>query len=220
MGCDESRWTPGSEGLSQLSPILQSLEPVKDQLSVLTNMELANAYPGSHATSNSSFLSAAKARHTEGNDYYLGTTVDQVAAKQLGQHTQLPSLELSMDLMQTVGQCDNGYACVYQNNLSWSTPTTPLPAEAHPRMVFESLFGDGGSAKERQAALKERASLLDAFRQDVARLKRDLGAADRARMDDYLETIREVERRIQQAEASVGDHPLPDLDRPIGVPAA
>ena len=221
MGCDESRWTPGSEGdLSQLSPILQSLEPVKDQLSVLTNMELANAYPGSHATSNSSFLSAAKARHTEGNDYYLGTTVDQVAAKQLGLHTQLPSLELSMDLMQTVGRCDNGYACVYQNNLSWSTPTTPLPAEAHPRMVFESLFGDGGSAQERQAALKERASLLDAFRQDVARLKRDLGAADRARMDDYLETIREVERRIQQAEASVGDHPLPDLDRPIGVPAA
>lgn len=221
MGCDESRWTPGSEGdLSQLSPILQSLEPVKDQLSVLTNMELANAYPGSHATSNSSFLSAAKARHTEGNDYYLGTTVDQVAAKQLGLHTQLPSLELSMDLMQTVGQCDNGYACVYQNNLSWSTPTTPLPAEAHPRMVFESLFGDGGSAQERQAALKERASLLDAFRQDVARLKRDLGAADRARMDDYLETIREVERRIQQAEASVGEHPLPDLDRPIGVPAA
>ena len=221
MGCDESRWTPGSEGdLSLLSPILQSLEPVKDQLSVLTNMELANAYPGSHATSNSSFLSAAKALHTEGNDYYLGTTVDQVAAKQLGLHTQLPSLELSMDLMQTVGQCDNGYACVYQNNLSWSTPTTPLPAEAHPRMVFESLFGDGGSAKERQAALKERASLLDAFRQDVARLKRDLGAADRARMDDYLETIREVERRIQQAEASVGDHPLPDLDRPIGVPAA
>ena len=221
MGCDESRWTPGSEGdLSQLSPILQSLEPVKDQLSVLTNMELANAYPGSHATSNSSFLSAAKARHTEGNDYYLGTTVDQVAAKQLGLHTQLPSLELSMDLMQTVGQCDNGYACVYQNNLSWSTPTTPLPAEAHPRMVFESLFGDGGSAQERQAALKERASLLDAFRQDVARLKRDLGAADRARMDDYLETIREVERRIQQAEASAGDHPLPDLDRPIGVPAA
>jgi len=221
MGCDESRWTPGSEGdLSLLSPILQSLEPVKDQLSVLTNMELANAYPGSHATSNSSFLSAAKARHTEGNDYYLGTTVDQVAAKQLGLHTQLPSLELSMDLMQTVGQCDNGYACVYQNNLSWSTPTTPLPAEAHPRMVFESLFGDGGSAQERQAVLKERASLLDAFRQDVARLKRDLGAADRARMDDYLETIREVERRIQQAEASVGDHPLPDLDRPIGVPAA
>jgi len=221
MGCDQSRWTPGSEGdLSKLSPILDSLAPVRDQLSVLTNMELANAYPGSHATSNSSFLSAAKARHTEGNDYYLGTTVDQVAAKQLGQHTQLPSLELSMDLMQNVGQCDNGYACVYQNNLSWSTPTTPLPAEAHPRLVFESLFGEGGSTQERQEALKQRASLLDAFRQDVARLKRELSPADRVRMDDYLETIREVERRIQQAEASAGDHPLPDLDRPIGVPAS
>jgi len=221
MGCDQSRWTPGSEGdLSKLSPILDSLAPVRDQLSVLTNMELANAYPGSHATSNSSFLSAAKARHTEGNDYYLGTTVDQVAAKQLGQHTQLPSLELSMDLMQNVGQCDNGYACVYQNNLSWSTPTTPLPAEAHPRLVFESLFGEGGSTQERQEALKQRASFLDAFRQDVARLKRELSPADRVRMDDYLETIREVERRIQQAEASAGDHPLPDLDRPIGVPAA
>ena len=221
MGCDQSRWTPGSEGdLSKLSPILDSLAPVRDQLSVLTNMELVNAYPGSHATSNSSFLSAAKARHTEGNDYYLGTTVDQVAAKQLGQHTQLPSLELSMDLMQNVGQCDNGYACVYQNNLSWATPTTPLPAEAHPRLVFESLFGEGGSTQERQEALKQRASLLDAFRQDVARLKRELSPADRVRMDDYLETIREVERRIQQAEASAGDHPLPDLDRPIGVPAA
>ena len=221
MGCDQSRWFPQNEGkLEELSPILSSLEPVKEDLTVLGNMELANAYPGSHATSDSSFLSAAKARHTEGNDYYLGTTVDQVAAKQLGLETQLPSLELSMDLMQTVGQCDNGYACVYQNNLSWSTPTTPLPAEAHPRIVFESLFGEGGNAEERQAALRNRASLLDAFNQDIARLKRKLGAEDRSRVDAYLETIREVERRIQRAEANAEDNPLPDLDRPVGVPAA
>lgn len=221
MGCDQSRWFPQNEGkLQELSPILSSLEPVKNELTVLGNMELANAYPGSHATSNSSFLSAAKARHTEGNDYYLGTTVDQVAAKKLGLETQLPSLELSMDLMQTVGQCDNGYACVYQNNLSWSTPTTPLPAEAHPRIVFESLFGEGGNAFERQAALRHRASLLDAFNQDIARLKRKLGAEDRARVDVYLDTIREVERRIQRAEANAEDNPLPDLDRPVGVPAS
>lgn len=220
MGCDQSRWFPQNQGkLNALSPILDSLDPVKEHLTVLGNMELANAYPGSHATSNSSFLSAAKAKHTEGNDYYLGTTVDQVAAKQLGLQTQLPSLELSMDLMQTVGQCDNGYACVYQNNLSWSTPTTPLPAEAHPRIVFESLFGEGGTAVERQAALQRRASLLDAFNQDIARLKRKLGAEDRARVDAYLDTIREVERRIQRAEANVQDNPLPDLDRPVGVPA-
>jgi hypothetical protein len=221
MGCDQSRWTPRSEKtLHELSPILNSLAPVKEHVTVLTNMELANAYPGSHATSNSSFLSAAKAKHTEGNDYYLGTTVDQVAAKQLGRETQLPSLELSMDLMQTVGQCDNGYACVYQNNLSWSTPTTPLPSEAHPRIVFETLFGEGGSSAERRAALRKRASLLDAFNHDIARLKRKLGAGDRARVDHYLDTIREVERRIQRAEADATNNPLPDLDRPIGVPAA
>jgi hypothetical protein len=219
MGCDQSRWFPSSAGpLNELSPILSSLEPVKDQVTVLGNMELANAYPGSHATSNSSFLSAAKAKHTEGNDYYLGTTVDQVAAKQLGRETPLPSLELSMDLMQTVGQCDNGYACVYQNNLSWSTPTTPLPAEAHPRIVFELLFGEGGTAAERRDTLRRRASLLDAFNQDIARLKRKLGAGDRGRMDEYLETIREVERRIQRAELNVEENPLPDLDRPVGVP--
>ena len=133
---------------------------------VITNLELQNAYPGSHATSNAAFLSAAKAKLTESTDYYLGTTVDQIAAQQIGQETQLPSLELSMDLLQVVGQCDNGYACVYQNNLSWSSPTTPLPAEAHPRIVFESLFGEGGSIAERRAALRKRASLLDSVNDD------------------------------------------------------
>lgn len=220
MGCDQSRWTPPGEKLDQLSPILSSLAPVKDHVTVMTNMELRNAYPGSHATSNAAFLSAAKAKLTESSDYYLGTTVDQIAAKQIGQETQLPSLEMSMDLMQTVGQCDNGYACVYQNNLSWSSPTTPLPAEAHPRIVFESLFGEGGNAAERRAALRKKASLLDAFNKDFARLKKDLGPADRARVTEYLETVREVERRIQKAEAQAKDNPVPDLDRPVGVPAA
>jgi len=221
MGCDESRWTPGSETtLDTLSPILESLEPVKDKMTVFTNMELRSAYPGSHATSNSSFLSAAKAKVTESTDYYLGTTADQVAAKKIGQQTQLPSLELAMDLLQTVGQCDNGYACVYQNNLSWSSPTTPLPAEAHPRLVFESLFGDGGSPEERRAALRKRASLLDSIASDMKRLERGLGSRDRARVAEYLDSIREVERRIQKAEADTKDNPLPDLDRPLGVPAS
>ena len=220
MGCDITRWTPPGKDLTELSPILSSLEPVKKHLSILTNLELANAYPGSHATSNSAFLSAAKAKLTESSDYYLGTTVDQIAAKQIGQETQLPSLELSMDLMQTVGQCDNGYACVYQNNLSWSSPTTPLPAEAHPRLVFEMLFGEGGSLADRRAALRRRASLLDSFNEDLARLKRELGPGDRARVSQYLDTVREVERRIQKAEKDAADNPLPDLDRPVGVPAA
>jgi len=221
MGCDQSRWTPESEQtLDQLSPILNSLEPVKHNLTVMTNMELKPAYPGSHATSNSSFLSAAKAKVTESSDYYLGTTADQVAAQQIGRQTPLPSLELAMDLLQTVGQCDNGYACVYQNNLSWSSPTTPLPAEAHPRLVFESLFGEGGSLDERKAALRERASLLDSIAEDMNRIKRELGKNDQARVSDYLDSIREVERRIQKAEVDSKDNPLPDLDRPMGVPAA
>ncbi|MEY4005088.1 MAG: hypothetical protein RLZZ221_1184 [Verrucomicrobiota bacterium] len=222
MGCDQSRWTPpGTDGrLGELSPILRSLEPVKDKLTVLTNLELRNAYPGSHATSNAAFLSAAKAKQTESSDYYLGTTADQVAAQQIGRETRLPSLELSMDMMQTTGQCDNGFACVYQNNLSWSSPTTPLPSEAHPRVVFERLFGEGGGAEERRAALRKRASLLDWVGEDIARLRRELGAGDRARVDGYLETVREVERRIQRAEAELGERPLPDLDRPPGVPAS
>src|SRR3989442_1239527 len=221
MGCDITRWTPPSEGrLVELSPVLQSLAPVTDQLTVITNLELKNAYPGTHATSNAAFLSAAKAKWTESTDYHLGTTVDQIAAQQIGQQTVLPSLELAMDLLQTVGQCDNGYACVYQNNLSWSSPTTPLPAEAHPRIVFERLFGEGGSAADRRAALKKRASLLDWVREDITRLQNKLGPEDRARVGQYLETVREVERRIQKAEAGTPDDQMPDLDRPTGVPAA
>jgi Protein of unknown function (DUF1552) len=221
MGCDISRWTPpGAGSLNELSPALQSLAPFVDQLTVISNTELKNAYPGTHATSNAAFLSAAKAKWTESTDYHLGTTVDQIAAQQIGQRTLLPSLELAMDLLQTVGQCDNGYACVYQNNLSWSSPTTPLPAEAHPRIVFERLFGEGGSAADRRDALRRRASLLDWVREDTARLQKTLGPDDRARVGQYLETIREVERRIQKAEAETLDGPLPDLDRPVGVPAA
>jgi len=221
MGCDIMRWAPpGKEKLDELSPILSSLAPVKEHCSILSNMQLQNAYPGTHATSNAAFLSAARAKHTESSDYYLGTTVDQIAAQQIGHETQLPSLELAMDMMQTAGQCDNGYACVYQNNLSWSSPTTPLPAEAHPRLVFESLFGEGGSKADRRAALRRRASLLDFVKDDLARLDSKLGPADRARVSQYLESVREVERRIQKAESDVKDNAMPDLDRPVGVPAA
>jgi hypothetical protein len=221
MGCDLSRWTPKSKDtLDELSPILKSLGSVREHVNILSNLELQPAYPGTHATSNSAFLSAAQARQTESADYFLGTTVDQIAAQHLGKETQLSSLEMSMDLMQTVGQCDNGYACVYQNNLSWSSPTTPLPAEAHPRLIFESLFGEGGSAQERRSALKKKASLLDFVNDDLQSLKRELGPADRSKIDDYLTSVREIERRIQKAEAATRDEALPDLDRPDGVPAS
>jgi hypothetical protein len=221
MGCDVTRWSPPNpKTLDQLSPTLSPLAKVRDHVSAISNLELRNAYPGTHATSNAAFLSAARAKLTESTDYYLGTTVDQIAAKQIGQETQLPSLELAMDMMATVGQCDNGYACVYQNNLSWSSPTTPLPAEAHPRIVFERLFGEGGNAADRRAALKRRASLLDSVTDEIATLKNQLGPGDRAKMSEYLNTVREVERRIQKAEADAKDNILPDLDRPVGVPAS
>jgi hypothetical protein len=223
MGSDITRWTPPGESgaLTELSTTLSPLAPVMKHITVLSNTELKNAYPGTHATSNAAFLSAAKAKWTESSDYYLGTTVDQIAAKQMGQETQLPSLELAMDLMEVVGQCDNGYACVYQNNLSWSSPTTPLPSEAHPRVVFERLFGEGGTTEQRRAALNRRASLLDWVREDIARLQKQLGAADRTKVSEYLDTVREVERRIEKAEAQTAESVLPaDLDRPVGVPAS
>ena len=221
MGCDLARWTPpGEQTLEALSPSLSSLAPVKEHVTAISNLELQNAYPGTHATSNASFLSAARAKRTESADYYLGTTADQIAAKQIGQETQLPSLEMSMDLLATVGQCDNGYACVYQNNLSWSSPTTPLPAEAHPRIIFERLFGEGGSVAERRAALRTRASLLDSVTDEIARLQNKLGPGDQAKVRQYLDTVREVERRIQKAESDAADNTLPDLERPEGVPAS
>lgn len=220
MGAHIAQWTPPGKDLTQLSPTLSSLSPLVDHVNVITNLELRNAYPGTHATSNAAFLSAATSKWTESSDYYLATTADQVAAQQIGQATRLPSLELAMDLLTTVGQCDNGYACVYQNNLSWSSPTTPLPAEAHPRVAFERLFGDGGSAKDRRADLRQDASLLDFMKEDIARLQRKLGPGDRSRVSNYLDTVREVERRIQKAEAATTGSPLPDLDRPVGVPAS
>ena len=220
MGSDINRWTPpGEEALAELSPILRPLEPHKDRVTVLTNMELKNAYPGTHATSNSAYLSCAKAKLTESSDYYLGTTVDQIAAREIGRQTRLPSLEIGMDLLETVGQCDDGFACVYQNNLSWSSPTTPLPYEAHPRKVFDRLFGEG-TPEQRKRTLSKHASMLDRVKQDIARLQRELGSDDRSKVDQYLDSVREVERRIQIAEAGAEDAPRPDIERPMGVPAA
>src|SRR5262249_2756562 len=222
MGATIGRWTPAATGrLTELSPSLMSLAPFLDHLTVVSNLELKNAYsPGNHAKANSEFLSAGKAKVTEETDYYLGTRVDQIAAQKIGRETPLPSLELAMDLMATVGDCDNGFACVYQNNLSWSSPTTPLPAEAHPRAVFERIFGDGGSAADRQSERKKDTSILDWVTDDIAHLRGKVGPSDRAKVNHYLDTVREVERRIQKADAQARESRIPQVDRPLGVPAA
>lgn len=220
MGFNPEPWVPKGNTLDKLPFTLEPLEKVKSQVTVVSGMELKNAYPGSHATSNAAFLSAALAKRTESSDYFLGTTVDQIAAQHIGQGCQLPSIGLAMDLLNNAGQCDNGYACVYQNNLSWSSPTTPLPAEAHPRLVFENLFGEGGSPDTRRTALQRRGSLLDSVTQEMLRFQKQLGASDRNKVEQYFTSVREVERRIQLAEVNVAENPLPDLDRPVGVPAA
>ena len=224
MGSNISQWTPKVQGkLTELSPTLDALMPYRNQLTVLTNMELQAAVAptnGNHATSNCTFLSAVRAKMTEGNDYYLGTTVDQIVAQRLGKDTPLPSLELGTDLMALVGNCDNGFACAYQNCLSWSSPTTPLAPEADPRVVFERLFGEGGTPAEQMAELRKNRSILDSVSEDIARLQREVGASDRNKVNQYFDSLREVERRIQKAEqqnsTTLGEH----LERPVSVPAA
>jgi hypothetical protein len=191
-------------------------------VTVITNTELKDmSYPtGNHAASNAIFLSCVRPKRTEGNDYELAATADQIAAKQLGKQTPIPSLELATDLIAQVGNCDNGLACAYMNNLSWSSPTTPLPPEADPRVVFERLFGDGGTVQDRRAEMRKNRSILDWVTEDLARLQRKLGAGDRTRVNEYIDTVREVENRIQKAEQQSTESPLPELERPSSVPAA
>lgn len=220
MGSNIAEWMPKGEGrITELSPTLASLMPFLGQTTVLSNLEMKNAYStGNHATANCTFLSGVRAKMTEGSDYEMGVTVDQIAAQTLGKDTALPSLELATDFNYVVGNCDNGFNCVYMNTLAWSSKTTPLPTEANPRVVFERLFGDGGTAADRKAELRKNGSILDWVTDDMARLGRQLGPSDRSRVGEYLETVREVERRIQKAEQLDGDA-LPELTRPVGVPS-
>ena len=220
MGMNPAPWTPKEMGaLTSLSPSLAALTPHLHNVTVVTNMALENAHTtGNHASSNAAFLSCLKGKRTEGSDYELGTTVDQIAAQAIGTDTPIPSLELGTDLIVQVGSCDNGYACVYQNNLSWASPTSPLPTEADPRVVFERLFGDGGTPEQRRAEMRKNTSILDWVLDDMSRLQKQLGNSDRAKMEEYVSTVREVERRIQLAEQQAAGSPLPDLSRPTSVP--
>lgn len=220
MGMSPDPWVPRTEGkLSSLSASLASLNPHLDKISVLSNLEINDAHTtGNHASSNCAFLSCVKAKRTEGSDYYLGTTVDQIAAKVIGSKTPFPSLEIGTDIISQVGNCDNGYACVYQNSLAWSSPTTPLPTVSDPRVLFERLFGDGGTPEQRQAQLVTNASLLDAVMEDMSKYQKQLGNNDRVKVDEYLDTVREVERRIQMSQAQSDNVQLPKLTRPTSVP--
>jgi hypothetical protein len=157
-------------------------------------------------------------KRTEGADIENGVSADQIAAGVLGMETPLPSLELSIDLSFLAGQCENSYSCVYMNTLAWRSPTSPLPTENNPRLVFERLFGHGGTNEQRLARARENRSILDSVSADFSRLSRSLGAADRGHVIDYLDAVREVERRIQAVETAGDAAGLPALERPRGIP--
>lgn len=224
-GAVMQQWTPAQTGPGfELSPILRPLEPYKDHLTVVSGLAHGQAEPlgdgnGEHSRASATWLNGVHPKQTEGADVRAGITADQLAAQELGRGTPLSSLELAIDLDGLVGNCENGYSCVYLNTVAWRSPTTPLPMENNPRVVFERLFGDGGTTEQRVAEMRRDRSILDSVTSDLAALERDIGAADRARLDQYLDAIRALERRIQLAEVQSGDTELPELARPVGIPA-
>ena len=223
-GAVMQQWTPGQTGPGfALSPILQPLAPYKDQLTVVSGLAHGQAEPlgdgnGEHSRASATWLNGVHPKQTEGADVEAGMTADQIAAQTLGRDTPLPSLELAIDLDGLVGNCENGYSCVYLNTVAWRSSTTPLPMENNPRVVFERLFGDGGTTDQRVAEMRRDRSILDSVTDDLAALERAIGGGDRARLDQYLDSVRALERRIQLAEAQSADAELPDLERPVGIP--
>jgi hypothetical protein len=224
-GARMDTWTPATTGSSfDLPRILKPLEPYRDRLVVVSGLDHQQAENmgegvGEHARASAVWLNGVRPKRTEGADVRAGTTADQLAAQVLGKDTALPSLELALEPNFMVGNCDNGYSCVYMNTLSWRTPTTPMPMENNPRVVFERMFGEGGTASERVMEMRRDRSILDAVASEMSRLQRALGASDRSTVADYLDNVREVERRIQRAEATNGESGITDaLERPIGIP--
>jgi hypothetical protein len=220
-------WTPATEGAGfEFTPTLKPIERFRDQLLVLTGLEHHNGEAlgdgaGDHARAGATWLTGAHPKKTEGADIHNAISLDQILAKEIGRETSLPSLELGLEDVRIVGGCDSGYSCAYSNTISWSSPTTPIPYETNPRTVFERLFGDGETTDPAARAIESREdrSILDFVLADASRLSTKLGAHDRGKMSDYLDSVREIERRIQQAEQKNASSPaLPALDRPDGIP--
>jgi hypothetical protein len=215
MGMIMENWTPKTTGAGfELTPIMQPLTALKDRLTIVSGLN--NAGVG-HPGAASAFLTDVRAKG--GANILAGVSMDQLIAQKIGQDNKLPSLELGLESLAMVGDCENAN-CGYLTTLAYSTPTTPLPAETNPREVFERLFGDPESTTpaKRLARIRENRSLLDSVTSDVADLQRRIGNGDRAKVNEYLEAVREVERRIQKAEKENDDLP-PTMDAPSGVPA-
>ncbi len=214
-------WMPAAKESLDLSTTLSPLAPYRDQTVVVSGLAQGQAEAlgdgnGEHTRATATWLNGVHPRETEGADVRAGKTADQIAADQLGRTTPLGSLELAIDQDFLVGSCDNGYSCIYMNTIAWRDETTPLPMQNNPRVVFERLFGDGGSTADRQSEFKKDRSILDAISSDLARLQREIGAGDQARVNQYLDAVRAIERRIQLSEQK--DTELPELERPVGIP--
>jgi hypothetical protein len=217
-------WRPATAGRDYgMSPTLAPLEPFRDQLTVVSGLAHNKAVGGGgHGRSCPAFLTGVTARRTEGSDIYCGISLDQVVANHYASDTSLPSLELGIDPPSLLGSCDIGYSCTYTNTLSWRNPTAALPVTVNPRDVFERLFGDGDALDERSrlAQLERRHSILDFVRDDAARLSSRLGSHDQRKLDQYLESVRDLERRIQKAGRHDVGAQAATLTRPSGAPEA
>ena len=218
-GVNMARWRPAEPGpLGDLPPTLEPLEPLKDQVLVLSGLAADKARShgdgaGDHARAMAAFLTGAHPRKTDGANILAGVSADQIAAERLCEFTRLPSLEIGCEAGGLAGTCDSGYACVYSSTLSWKSPTQPLPKETDPRLVFERLFGgDDGRRAERRAT---RRSILDFVRDDARRLSARVGAADRRKLDEYFTAVREVEARLERIERL----PAPKLPASLAPPA-
>jgi hypothetical protein len=219
-GAIMEQWIPEQVGAGfDFKPILKPLESFKDQMVIVSN--LTRSHPGSqvgdHAVSAAGFLTGVWPKRTEAEDVFANTSIDQVVAQQIGQETPFPSLELATeDFTGYVGACSPGFNCAYLNTISWRTASTPLPMDINPRVVFERMFDGGATAAQRAARMKEQRSLLDSISEEAGRLQGTLGSRDRVRVSDYLDNIREIERRLARAEAhAAGDV---TFDAPVGVP--
>jgi hypothetical protein len=221
-------WSPAKEGRDfEVTPILRAVAPYQDYLTIVSHTDIALATAQSqdeagadHNRSSAAFLTCAHAKMTEGADIENATSMDQIYAQQFGQDTPIPSIQLCIeDVGSLTGACGYGYSCVYANTISWSSPTTPLPMERDPRVVFERLFGDGATPEERLRRRQTNGSILDSILDKVRDLERDLGPSDRARLSDFTENVREIERRIQMAEEHNQLRPEAELpEAPVGVP--
>jgi hypothetical protein len=219
-GAIMDRWTPATEGAGfEFTPILEPLAPFRDSLNIVTNLTRPEqGFDTNHAGAPASWLAGVPPKRTAGPDYSLGITLDQLVARRIGQETMFPSIELATeDFTGLIGDCAPGFSCAYMNTLSWQSETAPLPMEINPRVVFERLFGGGGTREDRLSRMKTDRSLLDFVADDLRAVQSGIGARDRGRLDQYLDHVREIERRIQRAEQQA-ESLLTVPNAPVGVP--